>query len=214
MLDAFAAASRKTDCCPHCTPLTLSLLTLYQFANLWLILIGGSLFNQIDAIIENPGSIAELLASAMPGASTFFVNIVLMGSFLADGLELSMIPTYGINLVMSLIQPEAMRTQRMIDESKKPPSIIWGKQLPPIVFVFLVALVYMPIVPIMEVFTALYFGGLFLVWKHQCLHVYAQEFEGGGKIWEVLFPFLMASLYTAEVVVIAYMGLKVSCDLL
>lgn len=56
----------------------------------------------------------------------------------------------------------------------------------------------------------LYFGGWYLVWKHQCLHVYNQEFEGGGLLWNNIFSIMMACLYTAEAVVIVYLGLKES----
>jgi hypothetical protein len=146
------------------------------------------------AILEDPTEIATLLASAIPGASPFFVNMIIMGSFLALGLELSLLPAYGVNLIMGMLKPEAMRTQRMLDEAQNPQTIIWGKILPPIVFILLVTLVYMPIVPLMELFSLVYFGGWYLVWKHQCLHVYVQEFEGGGVIWEKLFGFIMACL--------------------
>jgi hypothetical protein len=45
--------------------------------------------------------------------------------------------------------------------------------------------------------------------KHQCLHVYSQEFEGGGSAtWQQLFGFLIACLYMGEVVFIAFMGIK------
>lgn len=169
-----------------------------------------SLFNQIDALLNNPEDIAQLLAAALPGSSPFFLNMMIMGSFLTWGVELSMIASYGVKLIMGIIQPEAMKTQRMLDEEKKPQSIIWGKILPPIVFTMLVAFVYMPIVPLMEPFAMLYFGGWYLVFKHQCLHVYHQEFEGGGLLWSNLFGFTVACLYTAEVIVITYLGLKVS----
>ncbi|CAB9528745.1 CSC1-like protein [Seminavis robusta] len=182
---------------------------LFQLANLWLILIGGSAFDQIDGMINDPTGIIDIIATAMPGASVFFVNMMLVGSFGAFGLELSMLPTYGVSLVMKLIQPEAMLTQRQLDQAKTPPSIVWGEQVPPVVFVFLVVIVYMPIVPIMEVFGVVYFAGYYLVYKHQCLHVYAQEFEGGGDAtWQKLFPFLMACLYMGELIFIAYMGIK------
>ena len=182
---------------------------LFQFANLWLILIGGSAFNQIDGLIEDPTAIISIIAKALPGASTFFVNMILVASMGQFGLELSMIPTYGLTLVMKLLQPEAMRTQRQIDTSKKPPCMVWGQRIPPAVFIFLVAVLYMAIVPIMEVFAFVYFAGSYIVWKHQFLHVYAQDFEGGGDVtWQQLFGFLMASLYMGEVVFIAYMGIK------
>ena len=145
----------------------------------------------------------------MPGASVFFINMIQVGSLGAFALELSMLPTYGVTLLMKLIQPEAMRTQRQLDDAKKPPSIVWGQRLPPVVFIFLVVILYSTIVPVMEVFGFVYFAGSYIVWKHQFLHVYAAEFEGGGEAtWQALFGFLMACLYMGEVVFIAYMGLK------
>ena len=45
--------------------------------------------------------------------------------------------------------------------------------------------------------------------KHQCLHVYAQEFEGGGSAtWQQVFGFLMACVYMGELIFIIYMGIK------
>lgn len=112
-------------------------------------------------------------------------------------------------MIMKLIQPESMLTQRQLDQAKTPPSIVWAKQVPPVVFIFLVIIVYMPIVPVMDIFGLVYFGGHYLIYKHQCLHVYAQEFEGGGEAtWQRLFPFLMACLYVGEFIFIAYMGIK------
>lgn len=194
---------------PEVDSYTLYWHQMYQFANLWLILIGGSLFNQIDLLLRDIGQVVDIIARALPGASTFFVNMVLLGSFADFGMELSLLPTYGIKLLMSILQPEAMRTQRQLDEAKKPPSVVWGQTVPRVVFIILVVILYMPIVPIMEFFGLIYFSGMYLVWKHQCLHVYAQDFEGGGDTtWRNVFVFLMACIYMGEAVFIAYMGIK------
>jgi hypothetical protein len=194
---------------PEVDAYTLRWHQLFQFANLWLILIGGSIFNQLDSLIEDQGSVVEIIAKALPGASIFFVNMISVGGLGNFGMELSCLTTYGVTLVMNMLQPEAMRTQRMLDDAKTPPVILWGQRIPPFVFVFLVTILYMPIVPVVEAFSFVYFGGSYLVWKHQCLHVYSQEFEGGGlTTWESLFGFLMSSLYIGEAVFIAYMGIK------
>lgn len=205
---------------PEVDSYTLYWHMLFQFANLWLILIGGSLFNQIDQVLnsEEGESTSEtqaildfldVIATALPGASTFFMNMIIVASFGAFGMELSMIPTYATTLIFRILSPEAARTQRQIDDAKSPPSIIWGQQIPPIIFIFLVSFLYMPIVPLMEVFGLVYFVGSYIVWKHQCLHVYAQEFEGGGEAtWQKVFGFLMACLYIGEGVFISFMGIK------
>jgi len=181
---------------------------LYQFANLWLILIGGSMFNQIDGFTEDPSSIITILATAVPGAGTFFFNVISVQSFGTLGMELSQIVQFIINIVMDKIQPEAARTQRMLDEGKKPKFLEWGKILPKIVFVFLVSVVYMPIVPLLSIHAFAYFGLSHLVWKHQCMHVYAQEFEGGGILWETLFMFIIGSLYMAELIFVVFISIK------
>jgi hypothetical protein len=103
------------------------------------------------------------------GASVFFVNMIAVSSFGACGLELSMFVKYAVTIIMNMIQPQAMRTQRQLDTGKKPPSIDWGQRVPPIVFIFLVSIMYMPIVPIMEFFGLAYFGCMYVVWRHQCL---------------------------------------------
>lgn len=190
---------------------TLKWHQLFQFANLWLILIGGSLFSRADELLQNPSKIVEIVAEALPSASVFFVNMLAVGGLGSFGMELSLLPTYGVTLIMNILQPEAMRTQRMLENAKKPPSLLWGKILPPMVFAFVVMMMYMPIVPLIEVYALIYFGGAYVVYKHQCLHVYAQEFESGGSTtWEVLFGFLVACLYMSEGVFIAFMGIKES----
>ena len=182
---------------------------LYQFANLWLILIGGSIFNQLSELIENPGSVIKLIASALPGASFFFLNMIIMGSFFGVSMELSQFVPWIVNVIKGKLLPEPMQTQRMLDTNTKPPTIAWGRTLPSIVFIFLVTLIYMPIVPLMEVFALVYFGAWYLVYRHNCLHLYVQVNEGGGLIFETFSTFFMACLYTAELVVFAYLGIKV-----
>jgi len=181
---------------------------LFQVANLWLLLIGGSLANQLRPFVNNPVSIVEILAGALPGASVFFVNMITVGGLGSFGLELSMIARYGLALVKSLIQPDSLRTQRTLDNEKEPPPIEWGKVIPPRIFVFMVMITYMSIAPIMEVFAFVYFSGSYLVWKHQCLHVYAQGESGGVITWQSIFPFLMACLYMAELIFFSYMTIK------
>ncbi|KAL3927188.1 MAG: hypothetical protein SGBAC_013181 [Bacillariaceae sp.] len=199
----------KFKSAPEVDAYTLYWHMLFQFANLWLILIGGSFFNQVDAILEDPASLVDVIAGALPGASVFFANMLIVKGLGNFGLELSMLPAYGLTFVMSLLAPESQRTQRMIDTTKTPPEIKWGQKVPHSVFVFLVMILYMPIVPLMELFAFIYFAGTYIVWKHQCLHVYAQASDGGGvTTWQSLFGFLMATLYMGEAVFIAYMGIK------
>lgn len=146
---------------------------LFQFANLWLILIGGSLFNQLNTLIEEPGEFVDIIADALPGASTFFVNMILVDSFGSLGIELSQIPAFVVSRIMGFLQPEPARTQRQLDETKQPQPIVWGQQVPPTIFVFLVSFMYMPIVPLIEILAMVYFLFMYIVWyvHFDCLFI-------------------------------------------
>ena len=98
---------------------------------------------------------------------------------------------------------------------------------------------FIQITPLFELFGLVYFGGHYLVSSHmvshtcfiilsirllikkktdssfivfilcQCLHVYAQEFEGGGKsVWENISAFMFVCIFMSEIVFFAYMGIK------
>jgi hypothetical protein len=49
----------------------------YQVANVFLILITGSLFNALQQIIDNPSLIFAILGSSLPQVSIFFMNYVI-----------------------------------------------------------------------------------------------------------------------------------------
>ena len=114
---------------------------------MWLIVIGGSFFDQLDLLLADPRELIDILAAALPGMAVFFINMMQVDAFAFLSLELTLVPTYGVRYLMSLIQDEEKLTQRELDEASKPPIIEWARRIPPIVFVYAVILAYMPIVP-------------------------------------------------------------------
>ena len=99
----------------------------YQVANLWLILIGGSIFNQLESFIDKPQSSVTLIAAAVPGtssptdaidwieccavahtgAATFFLNLLITQTFGGLFMELSrLVPTI-VNWLLSKIFKDA-----------------------------------------------------------------------------------------------------------
>lgn len=45
----------------------LCFFLFFQVANLWLIIIGGSLINKLDPFMKDPSSIVDLLGVSVPG---------------------------------------------------------------------------------------------------------------------------------------------------
>ncbi len=195
---------KSTD---RCDCYTFMWHQIFQFANLWFIIIGGSIFNQLSTLFDDVGQVVEIIATAMPGASIFFLDLIISAwGFL--GIILSQVVEILVNWIMNKLVPDKAKPQRVLDDKHSSNPIKWGLEIPPIVFIFLASCVYLPIVPVIMPFAALYFGTALVVYKHMCLHVYMQNTEGGGKIWFSLFNYIMVSIYTSNVTFIGYMGIK------
>jgi chaperonin cofactor prefoldin len=180
----------------------------FQIANLWLILIGGSIFNQLSSLIDSPKGAIKVIASAVPSASQFFLNILIVNTFAGLFMEISQLVPAVILIILRKIKPDSQRSQRDLDARFEPSPLVWGKVYPPLIFNLLVGLVYICIVPIIQPFCAVFFGLAYLVYKHQCLHIYGQRAEGGGAYFPLLFKFMIACLLTAEIVIAVYFGVK------
>eukprot|EP00612_Vaucheria_litorea_P004970 CAMPEP_0171462576 /NCGR_PEP_ID=MMETSP0945-20130129/6557_1 /TAXON_ID=109269 /ORGANISM="Vaucheria litorea, Strain CCMP2940" /LENGTH=670 /DNA_ID=CAMNT_0011989127 /DNA_START=515 /DNA_END=2527 /DNA_ORIENTATION=- len=180
----------------------------FEIANLWLVLIGGSIFNQLSSMINEPTNTLEYIASAVPGASQFFLNIIINNTLAGLPFELSLMYSVIFNGIYRRIKKEKFLSQREIEEMSQPEPLALGETYPPIIFVMLISFVYAGIVPIILPFAALYFALSYLVYKHQVLHVYGQDAEGGAAYFPQLYNFLIACLYTAEVIMNIYLGIK------
>jgi len=55
----------------------------------YLILLAGSLFGALSDAINNPASVIQLLASSLPGVSTFFLNLMI--TYLFTGVPLTLL---------------------------------------------------------------------------------------------------------------------------
>jgi len=180
----------------------------FQIANLWLILIGGSIFNQLDDLLSDASGVIETIASAIPGASQFFFNILLVDTFFGLVMELSQIVPVVILFILRTIKKDEKRSQRDLNSRYDAESLVWGKLFPPIIFKLLVGLVYVCIVPVIQPVCAVYFGLAFLIYKNNALHVYGQKAEGGGAYFPLLFFYVICCLVTAETVMAVYFGIK------
>ena len=184
---------------------------IYQFVNLFWVAFGFVLLPFVEtwpfAFVFPVGQewATDYLSENIPATSVYFFSSVIWGSFLMFGWEISLLYSVVADCFCNVKQREPRS-----DANKEPLTINWGQALPPHLLMFCVILVYMPLAPLIGIFSMVYFGGWYLIWKHNCLHVYTPEFEGGGRIWEACASFIMFSLYLAELALVGYLLIKVS----
>lgn len=182
---------------------------LYSIANVYLMLLAGSIFNALSDAIDDPSSIIQLLGTALPTVSNFFINYMLTLLLTGTPIFLLRIGPLIVYKLYRMIFGEAKLTRRTLIEGPLANfPINYGVILPNILYLLCIILTYWVIAPISTAVGALLFGATLLKWKYHLIYVVVPNFESGGVFFYGLFRYSMIGLMTSTITAIAYMGIR------
>lgn len=183
---------------------------LYQIANVYLILLAGSIFGALNDAIDDPTSILSLLANSLPGVSTFFLNLLL--TLLLSGVPLALlrlVPALIYRIYRSCCCGERKLTRRdLIEGPLADATVDYATLLPQFLYVLCIAVTYWVIAPFVVFVAGLVFASNYLVYKHQLCYVYVNKNETGGLFFYKLYNFSMTGLMASAVLMIVYLAIK------
>jgi len=156
---------------------------LYRIANFCVILISGTLYNAILSVRENPEEVVQSVANGVLVQSQFFLNVVLTAIGTGTSLQISQLWTVLYWLIVKNIITEEAMSERKLEQLKVPKEFIFGRFTAEFIYVFMIAVVYSPIVPLITGACAAYFFFASKIYTHQALFVFSQRYEGGGKLF-------------------------------
>eukprot|EP00123_Amoebidium_parasiticum_P000769 comp11670_c0_seq1/m.6194 comp11670_c0_seq1/g.6194 ORF comp11670_c0_seq1/g.6194 comp11670_c0_seq1/m.6194 type:complete len:776 (-) comp11670_c0_seq1:261-2588(-) len=182
-------------------------LFYFQLFNIFLgSLLSGSIFTQIEQIVDDPTSIASLLGKALPLKSTFFINYVML---LSTGFSMGLLRIGP--LIVSWIKLKFLaKTPKEITEAWAPGPTSYGTLYPELLLVFCIGLTYSTIAPFALPFCILYSGFGYLAYKYQVMYVDIPSYQSGGQFFPRLFSRIITALIVYQITLIGLMGLKAS----
>mmetsp|Transcript_969 Transcript_969/g.1398 ORF Transcript_969/g.1398 Transcript_969/m.1398 type:complete len:478 (+) Transcript_969:82-1515(+) len=180
----------------------------YRVANLLIVIVSGSLYETLDSILVSPQAFITTLASGIASQSQFFLNNMIVAAGTETLFELAQIPQMVLHFVIHKIITVDAKSMRALERLEEPPSFEWGEVVPPFIFAFLVATVYCTMVPLVIGVCAVFFFIALKVYVHQALFVYAQPYEGGGKLMYLLNRSVFVILYLAIGIFSTVLGLR------
>ncbi|CAG8672498.1 16389_t:CDS:10 [Cetraspora pellucida] len=143
-------------------------------------------------------------------SAPLFINLVVLqgiGLFPVHLLQLSEI---SFALFMRIFYA---RTPREYAEASAPPFLDYGQELPPVILIFVIVLVYSSITPIILPLGAIYFFLGYLTYKYLLLHVYFHPYETSGLVWPKIFHRIIIGLYIYQLMMIGYLSLRNRYDM-
>lgn len=144
--------------------------------------------------------IINILTRELLNTGNHFLALVSVRGLLSQPLELAQAAALiGVSIKRWLFAS----TPRQDREFSKPPPMDFAVQYAFHLFIFTVAFLFAPLVPLISVAGLVYFVVTYHVYKYQCLYVFDTRIETGGRMWPLVVERIFASQVIAQLAMAA-----------
>ena len=181
----------------------------YGMANVYFMLLAGSLFNLLSSAIANPLSIASLIGTAIPSVAIFFINVLLAGWLL--GVPLLLLcpgPLLVYNFYRFCVNQRKLTMRDFFNGPMKPIYFMYSLGIPQLLYIATIVFLYWVIAPPVTAVAALYFANSYLAHKFLFIFLYKPQFQSGGDFFYSLYGYSMYALIFASIAIIGFMGVR------
>lgn len=177
--------------------------------------VSGSIFSELANILENPQKVVELLANSLPAQSSYFIQLMLVTTFLLQSIEyLRLLPLLTASLRScigpSLTKKEQSRRWGNIFALQDPPPFRYARTFATLTLFYVVFFVYAVIAPLTSPFVLLCFVLLETGFRYHLIHNFPPWYDTGGRLWFFFLRFTLASMIIAQLTLIGLLALKLS----
>ncbi|KAF2083149.1 DUF221-domain-containing protein [Saccharata proteae CBS 121410] len=172
--------------------------------------LGSAAASSVDKIIKNPASITTLLSSSIPTASGFYLSyFVLQGLGVVSGTLLGL-----AGLVVSMVLGKLLdkTPRKMYKRWISLSGLGWGTVFPVYTNLFVIAICYACIAPLVLIFAAIGLYLFYLAYRYNLLYVYDINIDTKGLVYPRALQQLFVGLYIAELCLVGLFAIELGKD--
>uniref|UniRef100_A0A6N2JYB7 CSC1/OSCA1-like 7TM region domain-containing protein n=1 Tax=Salix viminalis TaxID=40686 RepID=A0A6N2JYB7_SALVM len=144
-------------------------------------IIAGTAFEQLDAFLhQSPTQIPRTIGVSIPMKATFFITYIMVDGWAGIAGEILRLKPL---IIFHLKNMFLVKTERDREKAMNPGSVGFPKTLPRLQLYFLLGIVYAVVTPILLPFILVFFAFAYLVYRHQIVNVYNQQYESAAAFW-------------------------------
>lgn len=161
--------------------------------------LGGAFIQQVGSATAR-GKVASLFGTALPAASNFFLNYIGVHALFTNPFRFIW-PHDGTVLfvffrAIGLHRPQCERDEWII---RSPPSYRGARHFGSFLAIYIMSMSYAMIAPIILPIALMFFFTAYISWRYAAFHFYEPCYEGGGKMWSLIFELMVITLWIANV---------------
>ncbi|XP_027343759.1 calcium permeable stress-gated cation channel 1-like [Abrus precatorius] len=180
---------------------------LFSFVNIFLgNILTGTAFQQLNSFIHQPANQYPItIGTAIPLKASFFITYIMVDGWASIAAEVLMLKPL---IVYHLKNFFLVKTEKDREEAMNPGSLGFNTGEPRIQLYFLLGLVYAAVTPAVLPFIIIFFGLAYVVFRHQIINVYNQEYESGAAFWPDVHFRIVLALIVSQIVLMGLLTTK------
>ncbi|CAN1222618.1 Calcium permeable stress-gated cation channel 1 [Linum grandiflorum] len=169
-------------------------------------IITGTAFEQLNTFMKQSTSdIPKIIGVAIPMKATFFITYIMVDGWAGIAGEILMLKPL---IIYHLKNFFLVKTEKDREEAMDPGSLGFNTGEPRIQFYFLLGLVYAPVTPILLPFILIFFAFAYIVFRHQIINVYNQEYESAAAFWPAVHGRVLIALIISQLLMMGLLTTK------
>ncbi|KAJ3681651.1 hypothetical protein LUZ60_014224 [Juncus effusus] len=169
-------------------------------------IITGTAFEQLYSFLHQPPEqIPRTIGVSIPMKATFFMTYIMVDGWAGIASEILRLKPLVIYHLKNMF---LVKTERDREKAMDPGSIEMPENLPNLQLYFLLGLVYAVVTPVLLPFILVFFVFAFLVYRHQIINVYIQEYESAAAFWPFVNSRMVFSLLISQLLLLGLLSTK------
>ncbi|XP_020571249.1 calcium permeable stress-gated cation channel 1-like [Phalaenopsis equestris] len=173
-------------------------------------IIAGAAFQQLKTFIhQSVNDFPRIIGVAIPMKASFFITFVMVDGWAGVAGE---ILRFKPLIIYHLRNFFLVKTDKDREEAMDPGSFDFGSSEPQLQLYFLLGLAYAVVTPFLLPYIIIFFGLAYIVYRHQVINVYNQEYESAGAFWPDVHDRIISALIISQVLLFGLLSTKEAAD--
>ncbi|XP_068305762.1 CSC1-like protein At1g32090 [Pyrus communis] len=169
-------------------------------------IVTGTAFQQLHSFLhQSPTEIPRTIGVSIPTKATFFITYIMVDGWAGIAAEILRLKRL---VIFHLKNMFLVKTERDRIKATDPGSVDFPETLPTLQLYFLLGIVYAVITPILLPFILVFFAFAYLVYRHQIINVYNQQYESAAAFWPQVHSRIVASLLISQLLLMGLLSTK------
>ncbi|KAI0522863.1 hypothetical protein KFK09_005248 [Dendrobium nobile] len=173
-------------------------------------IIAGTAFQQLNTFIhQSVNEFPKTIGLAIPQKATFFITYVMVDGWTGVAGEILRLKPL---IIYHLKNFFFVKTEKDREEAMDPGSFEFSSSEPQIQLYFLLGLVYAVVTPFLLPYIIVFFCLAYLVFRHQIINVYNQEYESAAAFWPNVHGRIITAMIISQVVLFGLLSTKLAAN--